>query len=148
MNLQKTITGLLSVTYTKFNNVQSNHEWLINNIESPFLEIIIVIIVIIIINIIIIIIIIVTIIPLLIFGRYTWYRILGDQVLDKGTFQNLTFPSVRAHHGGQYYCTASNQLGYQTSPVVTLTVLCKYQWGCLCVWDIFSSLHYNFFLSP
>uniref|UniRef100_A0A7N6BLM2 Ig-like domain-containing protein n=2 Tax=Anabas testudineus TaxID=64144 RepID=A0A7N6BLM2_ANATE len=45
--------------------------------------------------------------------RYTWYRILGDQVLNKGTVQNLTFPSVRAHHGGQYYCTASNRLGYQ-----------------------------------
>lgn len=70
------------------------------------------------------------IIFIILFDRYTWYRILGDQVLNKGTFQNLTFPSVRAHHGGQYYCTASNQHGYQTSPVVTLTVLCKYQRCC------------------
>ncbi|XP_034031208.1 sialoadhesin [Thalassophryne amazonica] len=55
--------------------------------------------------------------------RYAWYRILGDQVLVSGTFQNLTFPSVRAHHAGQYYCTAWNRLGYQTSPVSALTVL-------------------------
>ncbi|XP_069549188.1 B-cell receptor CD22 isoform X3 [Brachyistius frenatus] len=56
-------------------------------------------------------------------SRYTWYRILGDQVIAKGSFQNLTFPSVHALHTGQYYCTASNRLGYQTSPVATLTVL-------------------------
>ncbi|AWO96980.1 putative B-cell receptor CD22-like [Scophthalmus maximus] len=59
-------------------------------------------------------------------SRHTWFRILGDQVLAKGTFQNLTFPSVRALHAGQYYCTASNRLGYQTSLVATLTVL---SWG-------------------
>lgn len=57
--------------------------------------------------------------------RYAWYRILGDQVLAKGSFQNLTFPSVRAHLAGQYYCTAWNRFGYQTSPVATLTILCK-----------------------
>nr|XP_020452907.1 sialoadhesin-like isoform X2 [Monopterus albus] len=56
-------------------------------------------------------------------SRYTWYHILGDQVLSKGTLQNLTFPSVRAHHAGQYYCTASNRLGHHTSPVATLSVL-------------------------
>ncbi|XP_031588957.2 B-cell receptor CD22 [Oreochromis aureus] len=56
-------------------------------------------------------------------NRYAWYRIIGDQVIAKGAFQNLTLPSVRAHHAGQYYCRASNGLGYQTSPVATLTVL-------------------------
>ncbi|KAM9723123.1 sialic acid-binding Ig-like lectin 10 [Menidia menidia] len=56
-------------------------------------------------------------------SRYAWYRILGDQVVTKGNFQNLTFPSVRAHHAGQYYCTASNRLGSQTSPMAMLTVL-------------------------
>ncbi|KAM4580602.1 sialic acid-binding Ig-like lectin 10 isoform 1-T1 [Odontesthes bonariensis] len=56
-------------------------------------------------------------------SRYAWYRILGDQVMTNGHFQNLTFPSVRAHHAGQYYCIASNRLGSQTSPVATLTVL-------------------------
>ncbi|KAL6108865.1 uncharacterized protein ACO6RY_12121 [Pungitius sinensis] len=56
-------------------------------------------------------------------SRYAWYRILGDQVLAQGTFQNLTFLSVRAHHAGQYYCKAWNRLGYQTSPVATLTIL-------------------------
>ncbi|XP_076006322.1 LOW QUALITY PROTEIN: B-cell receptor CD22 [Genypterus blacodes] len=56
-------------------------------------------------------------------NRYAWYRILGDQVLAKGTFQNLTFPLVRSHHAGQYYCTVWNPLGYQNSPVATLSVL-------------------------
>ncbi|KAM4633454.1 B-cell receptor CD22-like [Polymixia lowei] len=56
-------------------------------------------------------------------NRYAWHHILGDQVWAKGTFQNLSFPSVRAHHAGQYYCTTWNRLGYQTSPTATLTVL-------------------------
>ncbi|XP_033958972.1 B-cell receptor CD22 [Pseudochaenichthys georgianus] len=56
-------------------------------------------------------------------SRYAWYRILGDQLLSKGSFQNLTFPSVRAHLAGQYYCTAWNHLGHQTSPVATLSIL-------------------------
>lgn len=57
--------------------------------------------------------------------RYAWYRILSDHVVPKGTLQNLTFHSVRAHHAGQYYCTAWNQLGYQSSVVATLAVLCE-----------------------
>ncbi|KAM3873437.1 B-cell receptor CD22 [Diretmus argenteus] len=56
-------------------------------------------------------------------NRYAWYRTLGGQVWAKGTFQNLSFPSVRAHHAGQYYCTTWNRLGYQTSPTATLSVL-------------------------
>uniref|UniRef100_A0A8C5GF39 Sialoadhesin-like n=1 Tax=Gouania willdenowi TaxID=441366 RepID=A0A8C5GF39_GOUWI len=56
-------------------------------------------------------------------GMYTWYHIVGDQVIAKSTFQNLTIPSVRAHHAGHYYCTASNRLGYHSSPVARLTVL-------------------------
>uniref|UniRef100_A0A3P9IUC1 B-cell receptor CD22 n=1 Tax=Oryzias latipes TaxID=8090 RepID=A0A3P9IUC1_ORYLA len=56
-------------------------------------------------------------------SRYSWYRIQGDQLMAKGNFQNLIFPSVHAHHTGQYYCVASNRLGSQTSPVATLTVL-------------------------
>ncbi|CAJ1062048.1 sialoadhesin isoform X1 [Xyrichtys novacula] len=56
-------------------------------------------------------------------NRYAWYHIVGDQVLNKGNFQNLTFPSVRVRHAGQYYCTAWNRLGYQSSPLATLTVL-------------------------
>ncbi|XP_029695366.1 sialoadhesin [Takifugu rubripes] len=56
-------------------------------------------------------------------NRYAWYRILADHVLPKETSQNLTFSSVRAHHAGQYYCTAWNQLGYQSSIVATLAVL-------------------------
>ncbi|XP_077432215.1 B-cell receptor CD22-like [Vanacampus margaritifer] len=56
-------------------------------------------------------------------SRHAWYRILGDQVLPKGSIQNLTFPSVRAHHAGQYHCTAWNRLGHQTSHTTALTVL-------------------------
>ncbi|XP_077455309.1 B-cell receptor CD22 [Stigmatopora argus] len=33
------------------------------------------------------------------------------------------FPSVRAHHAGQYYCTAWNRLGHQSSHTVALIVL-------------------------
>ncbi|XP_028281064.1 sialoadhesin [Parambassis ranga] len=56
-------------------------------------------------------------------NRYVWYRILSDQVVAKGSVQNLTILSVRSHHTGQYYCTASNRLGHQSSPVATLAVL-------------------------
>ncbi|KAM9797884.1 sialic acid-binding Ig-like lectin 10 [Neosynchiropus ocellatus] len=56
-------------------------------------------------------------------NRFAWFRILGDQVLAKGASQNLTFPSVRAHHTGYYYCRAWNRLGSQTSHTATLTVL-------------------------
>ncbi|XP_047214804.1 hemicentin-2 isoform X3 [Girardinichthys multiradiatus] len=54
--------------------------------------------------------------------RYIWYRIVGDQVVAKGHYQNLTFPSVGAQHAGQYYCIASNRLGSQSSLVSSLTV--------------------------
>ncbi|MEQ2164934.1 hypothetical protein GOODEAATRI_011845 [Goodea atripinnis] len=54
---------------------------------------------------------------------YIWYRIVGDQVVAKGHYQNLTFPSVGAQDAGQYYCIASNRLGSQSSLVSSLTVL-------------------------
>ncbi|KAG7273962.1 hypothetical protein CRUP_021246 [Coryphaenoides rupestris] len=56
-------------------------------------------------------------------NRYAWHRILGDKVWAKGMLQNMSFSSVRAHSAGQYYCTTWNRLGYQTSPVATLSVL-------------------------
>ncbi|KAK7887120.1 hypothetical protein WMY93_026741 [Mugilogobius chulae] len=56
-------------------------------------------------------------------SRFTWYRIRGDQALVEGSVQNMTFSSVRAHNSGQYYCTAWNPLGYQTSPFTTLAIL-------------------------
>ncbi|KAK5621889.1 hypothetical protein CRENBAI_003580 [Crenichthys baileyi] len=56
-------------------------------------------------------------------SRYIWYRIMGDQVVAKGHYKNLTFPSVGAQHAGQYYCRASNRLGSQSSLVSSLTVL-------------------------
>ncbi|KAM6968041.1 B-cell receptor CD22 [Aplochiton taeniatus] len=55
--------------------------------------------------------------------RYAWYRVLGEQVLAKGTQQKLLFPVVRSQQAGQYYCTAWNGLGHQTSPITSLTVL-------------------------
>ncbi|XP_038144297.1 B-cell receptor CD22 [Cyprinodon tularosa] len=55
-------------------------------------------------------------------SRYVWYRIVGNQAVEKGNYQNLTFPSVGAHHAGQYYCSASNRLGSQTSLVSSLNV--------------------------
>ncbi|XP_035983437.1 B-cell receptor CD22 [Fundulus heteroclitus] len=56
-------------------------------------------------------------------SRYAWYRVVGEQLVAKGNFQNLTFPSVGAQHAGQYYCIASNPLGSQASLVSSLTVL-------------------------
>ncbi|XP_049585299.1 sialic acid-binding Ig-like lectin 16 [Syngnathus scovelli] len=56
-------------------------------------------------------------------SRHAWYRIIGEQVIAKGSVQNLTFPSVRAHHAGLYYCKAWNPLGHQTSHPTTLSVL-------------------------
>ncbi|KAJ0000156.1 hypothetical protein NQD34_011998 [Periophthalmus magnuspinnatus] len=56
-------------------------------------------------------------------SRFTWYRVREDQALVQGSVQNLTFPSVRAHNSGQYYCTAWNPLGHQTSSFTTLTIL-------------------------
>ncbi|XP_051576226.1 B-cell receptor CD22-like isoform X1 [Myxocyprinus asiaticus] len=55
--------------------------------------------------------------------KYTWYKVNGGQPWTKGSVQNLTFPSVRSHHAGQYYCTAWNTFGMGTSPTVTFTVL-------------------------
>lgn len=57
--------------------------------------------------------------------RYAWYKVIGGQPWAKGSSQNLTFTSVRSHHGGQYYCTVWNVLGMGMSPPVTLSVLCK-----------------------
>ncbi|XP_030227328.1 B-cell receptor CD22 [Gadus morhua] len=56
-------------------------------------------------------------------NRFAWHRILGDKVWAKGMHQNMSFPSVRSHSAGQYYCTTWNRLGHQTSPVATLSVL-------------------------
>ncbi|KTF97968.1 hypothetical protein cypCar_00032027 [Cyprinus carpio] len=55
--------------------------------------------------------------------KYTWYKVNGGQPWNKGTAQNLTFPSVRSHHAGQYYCTAWNVFGMGTSPTISLIVL-------------------------
>ncbi|XP_051721839.1 B-cell receptor CD22 isoform X2 [Ctenopharyngodon idella] len=55
--------------------------------------------------------------------KYFWYKLNGGQPWTKGTVQNLTFLSVRSHHAGQYYCTAWNVLGMETSATISLSVL-------------------------
>ncbi|XP_016312099.1 B-cell receptor CD22-like [Sinocyclocheilus anshuiensis] len=55
--------------------------------------------------------------------KYAWYKVKGSQPWTKGTVQNLTFPSVRSHHAGQYYCTAWNVFSMGTSPTISLSVL-------------------------
>ncbi|XP_063055975.1 B-cell receptor CD22 [Engraulis encrasicolus] len=55
--------------------------------------------------------------------RYAWFKASMGQPWTKWSTQNLTFPSVRSHHGGKYYCTVWNQFGQQSSPPVTLAVL-------------------------
>ncbi|XP_067255248.1 B-cell receptor CD22 [Chanodichthys erythropterus] len=55
--------------------------------------------------------------------KYFWYKVNGGQPWTKGTAQNLTFLSVRSHHTGQYYCTAWNVLGMETSATISLSVL-------------------------
>lgn len=57
--------------------------------------------------------------------RYAWYKVIGGQPWAKGSSQNISFTSVHSHHGGQYYCTVWNVLGMGSSPLVTLSVLCK-----------------------
>uniref|UniRef100_A0A671M5W2 Si:dkey-33i11.1 n=1 Tax=Sinocyclocheilus anshuiensis TaxID=1608454 RepID=A0A671M5W2_9TELE len=53
--------------------------------------------------------------------KYAWYKVKGSQPWTKGTVQNLTFPSVRSHHAGQYYCTAWNVFSMGTSPTISLS---------------------------
>ncbi|XP_067305643.1 B-cell receptor CD22 isoform X2 [Pseudorasbora parva] len=55
--------------------------------------------------------------------RYSWYKMSGGQPWTKGSVQNLTFLSVRSHHAGQYYCTAWNVFGMETSATISLSVL-------------------------
>ncbi|KAJ8289750.1 hypothetical protein GJAV_G00004890 [Gymnothorax javanicus] len=55
--------------------------------------------------------------------RYAWYQVVGTRSWSKGSMQNISFPSIRAHHGGQYYCTVWNPLGKETSVAVLLPVL-------------------------
>ncbi|XP_017564190.1 B-cell receptor CD22 isoform X1 [Pygocentrus nattereri] len=55
--------------------------------------------------------------------KYAWYKVGGGQPWSRGSSQNLTFSSVRSHHGGQFYCTAWNFFGMGTSSSITLSVL-------------------------
>ncbi|KAJ8287626.1 hypothetical protein COCON_G00002850 [Conger conger] len=55
--------------------------------------------------------------------RYAWYQTAGARSWSRGTMQNLSFPSIRAHQGGQYYCTAWSPLGQEPSSPVLLPVL-------------------------
>ncbi|XP_064162131.1 B-cell receptor CD22 isoform X1 [Anguilla rostrata] len=56
-------------------------------------------------------------------ARYAWHQVSGARSWGRGSLQNLSFPSVRAHHAGRYYCTAWSPLGQETSVPVGLPVL-------------------------
>ncbi|XP_028837276.1 B-cell receptor CD22 [Denticeps clupeoides] len=55
--------------------------------------------------------------------KYGWYKVNGGQPWTRGSSQNLSLPSVRSHHSGQYYCTVWNQIGQQMSLTAVLPVL-------------------------
>uniref|UniRef100_A0AAY4AWE8 Ig-like domain-containing protein n=1 Tax=Denticeps clupeoides TaxID=299321 RepID=A0AAY4AWE8_9TELE len=52
--------------------------------------------------------------------KYGWYKVNGGQPWTRGSSQNLSLPSVRSHHSGQYYCTVWNQIGQQMSLTAVL----------------------------
>ncbi len=57
--------------------------------------------------------------------RYTWYRgnVSGfSSMLQVGSGQVLSIPSMEASHAGLYLCQARNRLGENNSPEVLLTV--------------------------
>uniref|UniRef100_A0AAY4AWD3 Ig-like domain-containing protein n=1 Tax=Denticeps clupeoides TaxID=299321 RepID=A0AAY4AWD3_9TELE len=58
--------------------------------------------------------------------KYGWYKVNGGQPWTRGSSQNLSLPSVRSHHSGQYYCTVWNQIGQQMSLTAVLPVLCEW----------------------
>uniref|UniRef100_A0A673IC28 Si:dkey-33i11.1 n=1 Tax=Sinocyclocheilus rhinocerous TaxID=307959 RepID=A0A673IC28_9TELE len=80
--------------------------------------------------------------------KYAWYKVNGGQPWTKGTAQNLTFPSVRSHHAGQYYCTAWNVFGMETSPTISLIVLfLQLSKDSLLLFNLPTSLFLSLFLS-
>ncbi|XP_032419724.1 B-cell receptor CD22-like [Xiphophorus hellerii] len=48
-------------------------------------------------------------------ANYTWYRGKVDKLLESN--KNLTFDSIKSMDSGQYYCTAINKMGQNTSRV-------------------------------
>ncbi|KAJ8332915.1 hypothetical protein SKAU_G00418110 [Synaphobranchus kaupii] len=50
--------------------------------------------------------------------RYAWHQIAGARSWSKGPMQNISFPSIQALHGGQYYCTMWNPLEQEISTTV------------------------------
>ncbi|XP_074510888.1 B-cell receptor CD22 isoform X1 [Sebastes fasciatus] len=53
---------------------------------------------------------------------YTWYRVSTGSMLQVGSGQVLSLPSVDASHTGLYLCRAGNHLGGNNSTEVLLTV--------------------------
>uniref|UniRef100_A0A8C4XCT1 Ig-like domain-containing protein n=1 Tax=Erpetoichthys calabaricus TaxID=27687 RepID=A0A8C4XCT1_ERPCA len=56
--------------------------------------------------------------------QYTWFRGNEETTIDTGP--TLTFRQVTISQAGVYYCQARNTHGAETSPPVTLDVLCRY----------------------
>lgn len=56
-------------------------------------------------------------------AKYAWFR--NDQNKPVGEEPQLFFTSLQASDGGEYYCTAENQLGVKTSERVSVKLLCE-----------------------
>ena len=57
---------------------------------------------------------------------YTWYKKRGDQSSPVGSSQNISFTNISSEQSGLYYCEAGNEIGQNGSPVVQISVTCKF----------------------
>ncbi|XP_042559400.1 B-cell receptor CD22-like [Clupea harengus] len=57
---------------------------------------------------------------------YTWYKESRDQSSPVGSSQNISFASISSEQSGLYYCEAGNEIGQNRSPVVQISVACKF----------------------
>ncbi|KAK1155190.1 myelin-associated glycoprotein-like isoform X1 [Acipenser oxyrinchus oxyrinchus] len=55
-------------------------------------------------------------------SRYTWFKVKGDNINEKGVEQYLTFTDINPSDSGLYYCEARNEHGAENSTAVQLKV--------------------------
>ena len=58
--------------------------------------------------------------------NYTWYKKRGDQSSQVGSSQNISMANISSEQSGLYYCEAGNEIGQNRSPVVQISVTCKF----------------------
>ncbi|XP_031418473.1 B-cell receptor CD22-like [Clupea harengus] len=58
--------------------------------------------------------------------NYTWYKEKEDQSSPVGSSQNIIFANISSEQSGLYYCEAGNEIGQNRSPVVQISVTCKF----------------------